>query len=264
MAEDSSGRPLILLSNDDGYFAPGLRALQMELVKFAAVIVVAPETEQSTTSHALSLHRPLRLREVAASTYAIDGTPADCIYVALHAGTTLLPRLPDVVVAGLNNGLNLGQDVMYSGTVAAAREGALRGIPAVAASAAGSSDLAKCAELCARLAAHLIEKPPGEPTLLNLNIPAPWTGELRATTLGNRLYDERVHFREDPRGRPYLWLGGAGPMGYGREPGTDTEAASAGAASLTPLVLDLTARDRAAANGLRLADLARDRILAQR
>ena len=122
-------RPLILLSNDDGHSSTGIRAMQAALKAAGAdVVVVAPETEQSASSHALSLHRPLRLRKVEADVFALDGTPADCVYVALHATTRLLARRPDMVVSGINHGMNLGQDAFYSGTVAAAREGAFRGI----------------------------------------------------------------------------------------------------------------------------------------
>ena len=129
-------RPLVLLSNDDGFASPGIRAMRAALLEAGAeVVLLAPETEQSASSHALSLHRPLRLRAVEPGVFALDGTPADCVYVALHAGTRVLPRRPDFVVSGINHGMNLGQDAFYSGTIAAAREGALRGIPALATSA---------------------------------------------------------------------------------------------------------------------------------
>src|SRR6478752_791485 len=134
-------RPLVLLSNDDGYSSRGIAALRTALGRHFDVVVVAPETEQSATSHSLSLHRPLRLRETEPGVFAIDGTPADCVYVALHSIGRILPRAPALVVSGINHGPNLGQDVFYSGTVAAAREGALRGLPALAASTHGGSDL---------------------------------------------------------------------------------------------------------------------------
>ena len=135
-----STRPLILLSNDDGYRARGLRTLAAALSELGDVVVCAPESEQSTTSHSLTLTRPLRLRQVENGIFAVDGTPADCVYVALNGGTRVLPRMPDVVVSGLNHGLNLATDVFYSGTVAAAREGALRGIPSIATSADGGGE----------------------------------------------------------------------------------------------------------------------------
>ena len=120
----------ILLSNDDGFFAPGLQVLRTALATFAEVVVCAPESNQSATSHSLSLNRILRLRDHGHGIHSVDGTPADCVYVALNSGTRLLPRRPDLVVSGMNHGPNLGTDVFYSGTVAAAREGALRGVPA--------------------------------------------------------------------------------------------------------------------------------------
>jgi len=232
-------RPLVLLSNDDGHASAGIRAMHDALASHADVVVLAPETEQSASSHALSLHRPLRLRAAGPGVFALDGTPADCVYVALHAGARVLPRRPDLVVSGINHGMNLGQDAFYSGTVAAAREGALRGIPAVATSAHGSADLAAAADLSARVALALLASRPARGLLLNVNVPGRWTGEVRATRLGARIYEEVVDFRIDPRGREYLWLGGPG-VRHERDPGTDTDAYDDGAVSITPLGLDLT------------------------
>jgi 5'-nucleotidase len=221
------------------------------LSSWADVVLVAPENEQSASSHSLSLHRPLRAREVERSVFAIDGTPADCVYVALHAGTRFLPRWPDIVCSGINRGLNLGQDAFYSGTVAAAREGALRGIPALASSAHPKGDYARFAELTSRLAKALFDETketatprPGPSVsrstpLLNLNFPPVWSGEVRRTRLGARVYEEVIDVRRDPRGREYMWLGGPG-VRHDPEPGTDTDAYDEGAASITPLVLDLT------------------------
>jgi 5'-nucleotidase len=232
-------RPLVLVSNDDGYTSSGIRAMRDALATVSDVVVFAPEGEQSASSHSLSLSRPLRLRPIEAGWFALDGTPADCVYVALHAGTRALPRRPDLVVSGINHGMNLGQDAFYSGTIAAAREGALRGIPAIAASAHPSADLAATASLCARIALELLAKPNARAPLLNVNVPARWNGEVRATRLGARIYEEIVDFRLDPRGREYLWLGGPG-VRHERNPGTDTDAYDDGAASITPLVLDVT------------------------
>lgn len=251
-------RPLVLVSNDDGHQSSGVTALRDALATWADVVVVAPETEQSATSHSLSLHRPLRTRSVEPGIFAIDGTPADCVYVALHADTRFLPRWPDLVCSGINRGLNLGQDAFYSGTIAAAREGALRGIPALAASAHVKADLARVAELTSRLGRGLYEVTAGElgagprpgpsvvrnTPLFNLNVPREWNGELRRTRLGARLYEEIIEFRRDPRGREYLWVGGPG-VRHERDPGSDTDAYDDGAASVTPLILDLTARDDA-------------------
>jgi len=233
-------RPLVLLSNDDGYSSDGIRAMRDALVAAADVVVLAPESEQSASSHSLSLYRPLRLRLVEPGIFALDGTPADCVYVALHAGGRVLPRRPDLVVAGINHGMNLGQDAFYSGTIAAAREGALRGIPAVATSADPGADRVAVAALGARVAFELLAARPATGTLLNLNVPPAWNGEVRATRLGARIYQELVDFRTDPRGREYLWLGGPG-VRHERDAGTDTDAYDDAAASVTPLLLDLTA-----------------------
>lgn len=245
--------PLVLLANDDGYTSPGIRAMRAALAAAGAeVVLLAPEVEQSASSHALSLHRPMRLREIEAGVFALDGTPADCVYVALHAGTRVLPRRPDLVVSGVNRGMNLGQDVFYSGTIAAAREGALRGIPALATSAHLSLSLPPVADLSVRIAFELLAdanrrktKAPRGP-LVSLNVPENWTGELRATRLGARIYDEVVDFRVDPRGREYLWLGGPG-VRHDRDAGTDTDAYDDRAASITPLILDLTSPAEATA-----------------
>jgi 5'-nucleotidase len=243
-------RPLVLLSNDDGHGSPGIRAARAALSAVADVVVLAPETEQSASSHALSLHRPLRLRAVEEGVFALDGTPADCVYVALHAGTRVLPRRPDLVVSGINHGMNLGQDAFYSGTVAAAREGALRGVPAVASSAHASVDLGAAASLTTRIAIDLLAATTARAVLLNLNIPPSWNGQVRSTRLGARIYEELVDFRRDPRGREYLWVGGPG-VRHERDAGTDTDAYDDGFASVTPLVLDLTSEaDRTLAEGL--------------
>lgn len=249
-------RPLVLVSNDDGFFSAGIKALRDALQVWADVVVVAPETEQSATSHSLSLHRPLRTRQVEPGIFAIDGTPADCVYVALHAGTRFLPRWPDLICSGINRGLNLGQDAFYSGTIAAAREGALRGIPAIAASAHVKVDLARTGELTSKLARALYDVTAGalgagirpgasvvrNTPLLNLNVPLEWNGRVKKTRLGSRVYEEVIDFRRDPRGREYLWIGGPG-VSHASDPGSDTDAYDAGYASLTPLILDLTSPD---------------------
>jgi 5'-nucleotidase len=233
-------RPLALLSNDDGYRSEGIRAMRVGLVEAGFdVVTLAPETEQSASSHSLSLNRAMRLRSVEAGIFALDGTPADCVYVALHAGTRVLPRRPDVVVSGINHGMNLGQDAFYSGTIAAAREGALRGIPAVAASAHPSLDLGPVAAATATLAMRAHDLREGRGCLLSLNFPPAWKGGIRPAHLGTRFYDEIVDFRRDPRGREYLWVGGPA-VRHERDEGSDTDAYDEGVASITPLLLDLT------------------------
>lgn len=261
-------KPLILLSNDDGYAAPGITRLAAELTKQADVVICAPEANQSATSHSLSLHRVLRLRKAAPDVFAVDGTPADCVYVALHAGGRVLTRRPDLVVSGINHGLNLGVDVFYSGTVAAAREGAMRGIPAIAVSADTNADPDAAAAIAARLALSILQLPEavssrratdiaddllaitgaGHVPLFNVNIPRGKDWPVRATRLGARLYTQDVVFREDPRGREYLWIGGAQAR---HEPvsGSDTEAFDDGHVSVTPLSLDLYENAHAALAG---------------
>ena len=234
-------RPLILLSNDDGYRAQGINAMRRALSEFAEVVVCAPEIEQSATSHALSVHRPLRVFEPAPAIFSIDGTPADCVYVALHGKTRILPRWPDAVVSGVNHGVNLGDDVFYSGTVAAAREAALKGIPALAVSTPFDADMDRAAELARRVVQSLLLRPVTTPLLLNLNVPKGYSA-LRSARLGRRIYHDEVDFRRDPRGREYLWLGGPSAESEAL-PGSDTEAFDAGVASLTSLSLDLWARE---------------------
>ncbi len=234
-------RPLILLANDDGYRARGIERLRLALETIADVVVCAPEIEQSASSHALSLHRPLRLFRHAERIFSVDGTPADCVYVAIHAGERVLPRRPDLVVSGLNHGVNLGDDVFYSGTVAAAREGALKGLRALAVSASLEADLDAAAALATKIAKLMLALPP-EPVLINVNFPRGAAWPVRATRLGTRVYTNAVEFRKDPRGREYLWLGGPGGVAHREAPGSDTEAFDQGVVGITPLVLDLWAR----------------------
>lgn len=233
-------RPLILLSNDDGYLATGLRVLRDALLELGDVLVCAPESEQSATSHSLTLSRPLRLRDHGSGILSVDGTPADCVYVALHSGTRVLPRRPDLVVSGLNHGLNLGTDVFYSGTVAAAREGALKGYPAIATSASRDTDLATAAATVRRLASSVLAAAPRQGLLLNVNFPPGAGWPIRKTRLGSRVYTDTVDFRRDPRGNEYLWVGGPGAE-HRPLAGSDTDAYDEGAVGVTPLVLDLYA-----------------------
>lgn len=231
-------RPLALLSNDDGFRAPGLSRLRAALREVVDVVVCAPDAEQSAASHALSLHRPLRMFEHEPGLFSVDGTPADAVYVALHAGQRVLPRWPDIVLSGLNHGVNLGHDVFYSGTVAAAREGALKGIPALALSAAAGADPASAVALSVKLALAVLERPPPQPTLLNVNFPVGHEWTVRGTSLGRRIYHDEVEFRLDPRGREYLWIGGPGAT-HERQAGSDTQAFDDGVVGVTPLILDL-------------------------
>ena len=235
-------RPLVLLSNDDGYRARGIEVYARALESWADVVICAPEVEQSAASHALSLHRPLRLFRHGERIFSVDGTPADCVYVALYAEGRILPRKPDLVLSGVNHGVNLGDDVFYSGTVAAAREGALKGVPSMAVSASMNADFELAAALAARIALHLHELK-GGPILLNVNVPEGRDWAVRATRLGRRIYRDEVEFRRDPRGREYLWIGGPGAS-HQAVAGSDTEAFDEGIVGITPLVLDLWDRSQ--------------------
>lgn len=233
--------PLILVSNDDGYMSAGLRALVEALEPLAEVWVVAPEAEQSAASHAISLHRPLRIREVRPRWYAVDGTPTDCSYVAINH--ILKGRRPDIMASGINHGPNMADDVTYSGTVAAAMEASLLGVPAVAFSLATRQDFEFGA--AARFAGRFVEAALGRalprPTLINVNIPP--GVEPRGyvvTRLGKHSYGFDVIEKLDPRGRKYYWIGGTE---YQHEdiPGSDCNAVLRdGLVSVTPLQLDLT------------------------
>jgi 5'-nucleotidase len=236
-------RPLILLSNDDGVDARGMRTMRERLLELGHVVTVAPATQQSAGSHSLTLHRPLRHREVGEDLHSVDGTPADCIYVALYR-ERFLPRWPDLVVSGINHGFNLGTDTFYSGTVAAAREAALRGIPSIALSLGPDGSFETAARVGERLCAKMLDAPGTEEgdrgALLNVNLPpaTPYRG-IRATRLGRRVYLDEVTVRRDPRGKEYFWIGGPGAHHEPME-GADTEAVDEGYVSVTPLLLDAT------------------------
>ena len=229
----------ILLSNDDGVQAAGLQALA---AAFAGdeVWVVAPDREQSASSHAISLHRPLRVTEVGPRRYAVDGTPTDAVYMALNL--VMREHRPDVVVSGVNHGPNLANDVLYSGTVAAAMEGALLGVHAVAISLAAPPphDFRPAARFAAALARTMVLSQPAAPLLLNVNVPAGPVRGYRFTRLGRRTYGNDVVEKLDPRGRRYYWIGGSG---YAHEdlPGSDCNAVlDQNLISVTPVLLDLT------------------------
>jgi 5'-nucleotidase len=231
--------PLILVSNDDGIDAPGIVALAEALADLGEVMVVAPDREQSAKSHAISLDRPLRVDERRPGWWAVDGTPADCVYLGL---LHLLPRTPALVASGINRGYNLGSDFFYSGTVAAAVEGAIRGVPAFAISLErGPSEGLGAAARFAHAVAHAILAEGLPPkTLLNVNVPN--RGPVRGyqwTRLGERAYRDQVEVRTDLRGQRYFWIGGP-EIDVADSPGSDGAAVRGGAVSVTPLDLDLT------------------------
>ena len=231
----------ILISNDDGYLAPGLAALAAELSELARVTVVAPDRNRSGASNSLTLQRPLRAETTPGGFIKVDGTPTDCVHLAL---TGLLEQEPDMVVSGINAGANLGDDVIYSGTVAAATEGRFLGLPALAVSLA--SRQARHYETAARATAQLVrglkQSPLPEDTILNINVPDRSWEEIRgfrATRLGFRHRAEPVVKDRDPYGRDIYWVGPAGPAQDGGE-GTDFHAIEQGFVSVTPLQIDLT------------------------
>lgn len=236
---------LFLVTNDDGYLAPGIRTLTRALEDVGDVVVVAPDREQSATSHSLTLHHPLRVRRTAENRYHIDGTPTDCVMLAVNA---LLPHRPDYIFSGINHGGNMGEDVFYSGTVSAAMEGTMLGIPSVAISLVHADEawLEGYASIVQRLARHLVSEPVQKlfpaPTLLNINLPDREPGTVRGvrvTGLGKRVYTDPVVTAKDPHGKTYYWIGGGAPTWAGPE-GSDFLAVEQGYVSITPIHLDLT------------------------
>ncbi len=238
----TEGRPNILVSNDDGIHAPGLAALAAVLDRVGTVYVVAPDRERSAVGHALTLHRPLRVDAVGPRRFAVNGTPTDCVNLAILG---ILPVRPDVVVAGINDGSNLGDDVTYSGTVSAAMEGSLLGVPALAVSLIDpgeGADYEPAARAAAELTRLLLRDRERVTTLLNVNVPHGRPRGLRMTRLGRRMYSEKVVEQRDPRGKLYYWIG-AGPPAWDAGEDTDFAAVHAGYISVTPLHLDLTSYD---------------------
>ncbi|MBI4636274.1 MAG: 5'/3'-nucleotidase SurE [Candidatus Rokubacteria bacterium] len=234
--------PVLLLTNDDGVHATGLRALADALDELGEVYVVAPEREQSASSHALTLHRPLRVARVRERWFAVNGTPSDCVNLGVLG---FLPARPVLVASGVNHGSNLGDDVTYSGTVAAAMEGTLLGVPSIAVSLVDGGDVAEAARIARLIATRVLVAGLPRKTLLNVNVPAAPPRGIRLTRLGHRMYTGKVVEQLDPRGRAYYWIAGGEPE-WGALEGTDMGAVHEGYAAVTPLHLDLT-DDRALA-----------------
>jgi 5'-nucleotidase len=228
--------PVLLVTNDDGVHAEGLAALARALDDLGEVYVIAPEREQSACSHALTLHRPLRVERLRDRWFTVNGTPSDCVNLGVLG---FLPEPPVLIASGINHGSNLGDDVTYSGTVSAAMEGTLLGVPSVAVSLVEGGDFAEAARVARLVAARvLVERLPAK-TLLNVNVPAGATQGLRLTRLGHRIYMEKIVEQRDPRGRTHYWIGGGEPRWEALE-GTDMAAIHDGYVALTPLHLDLT------------------------
>jgi 5'-nucleotidase len=231
--------PHILLTNDDGYQAEGLRAMAAALEGFATVSIVAPSQEQSGTAQSLTLRQPIVCNKIAEREWAVEGTPADCVIVALHK---LLPEKPDLLISGINHGANLGENVYYSGTVGAAREGALHHVPSIAMSLCSKKEGAKFespARLARAIAETVLKEGLPDQVLLNVNVPQPWNGTVKFARQSKKITRNQLTEGKDPRGRSYFWL-------YEQriekdvEPDTDYAAIFSGAVSITPLHLDPT------------------------
>ena len=231
----------ILLSNDDGYQARGLNLLAQGLADLAEIIVVAPDRNRSGASNSLTLETPLRVEQVASNVYYVNGTPTDCVHVAI---TGLLDREPDMVISGINHGANLGDDVLYSGTVAAAMEGRFLGLPALAVSLVldQGQHFASALNVVRRMLDHIQREPLPRDTILNINVPDLPEDKIqgiRATRLGFRHKSEPVVKAFDPKGNPVYWVGPAGP-GQDAGPGTDFQAIADNCVSVSPIKIDLT------------------------
>jgi 5'-nucleotidase len=227
---------VVVLTNDEGVHAPGLAALERALAELGDVYVVAPEREQSTCGHALTLHRPLRPHRLGERRFAVNGTPADCVNLSVLG---FLPAPPVLVVSGVNHGTNLGDDVTYSGTVAAAMEGTLLGVPSIAVSLMDGGDFDVAARVARLIAMRVLVAGLPDKTLLNINVPAQPPRGIRLTRLGHRVYLDKIVEQADPRGRSHYWIGG-GEAKWDALDGTDMGAVHEGYVSLTPLHLDLT------------------------
>jgi 5'-nucleotidase len=231
--------PHILLTNDDGYGAEGLEALARALAGFARVSIVAPSAERSGAAQSLTLRQPIVVHTKGPDHWAVDGTPADAVIVALHR---LLPERPDLVISGINHGANLGENVYYSGTVGAAREAALHHIPAVAVSLSARRsglNFQHAAHIARRAAELILTEGLPDQVLLNVNVPEPWNGEVRFTRQSKKITRNQLTEGKDPKGRSYYWIFEQ-KIDQDIEPDTDYAAVFAGAASVTPLHLDPT------------------------
>lgn len=239
MDNNDKKKKVILISNDDGIRSEGILKLASALRRVGIVYVVAPDRERSAASHSLTLHRPLRVEEVGSKMYAVDGTPTDCVTLAVNG---ILPDKPDIVVSGINKGGNLGEDVSYSGTVSAAMEGTLLGIPSIAMSLniRENFDFKPAAAFAARLTRYVLKKGLPKDTLLNVNVPQVKTIKgYRITKQGKRFFSDVVVEKVDPRGKKYYWIGGGLQRWEGGED-SDFYAVSKGYISITPIHLDMT------------------------
>jgi len=231
----------ILCTNDDGYLAAGVNVLARAASTHGQVTIVAPDREQSATSSSLTLHHPLRARRARDGAWMVDGTPTDCVILAVNE---LLPERPDICLSGVNHGSNMGEDVLYSGTVAAAIEATVLGIPAIAFSylSGGPEEVEGCEDFVASVLDSLLGRALPKDTLLNVNFPAIPPDEvkgIRVTSLGRRRYADSITRANDPSGKEYFWIGG-GVAEWQGPAGSDFQAVADGYVSVTPLHLDLT------------------------
>jgi len=231
----------ILVSNDDGVYSKGIKALSQALKKIADVTVVAPNRERSAASHSLTLHRPLRVIKIAPQTYAVDGTPTDAVTLGIFE---IMKHKPDLVISGINHGANLGDDVHYSGTVSAAIEGAIAGFPTIAISLMGREHLTfgPAARFAVRLAKKVYKEGLPKGMVLNVNVPNIPQSKIKGfewTKIGKRKYGDIIVEKIDPRGRPYYWIGGD-ETGFVDIQGSDCNALLANKISITPLRVDMT------------------------
>lgn len=233
----------ILVTNDDGIHAPGLQLLFSKVQKLGSPVIIAPDRDNSAASHSLTMNRPLHLRELDEDIYSIDGTPTDCVTIGIGK---ILPKKPDLLISGINPGANLGDDVSYSGTVSAAIEATMLGIPSIAISLALSDDeplhYETAADFAVKLAAIILEKGLPQDTLLNVNVPNTTADKIEGVTFtrrGRRLYEDAIKETYDPWGRKHYWIGGGTPS---FDPGEDTDSAaiSVNKVSITPMHLDPT------------------------
>jgi 5'-nucleotidase len=235
----------LLISNDDGVHSEGIIVLANELKKSANVVVVAPDRERSAAAHSLTLHHPLRVERIRDSFYAVDGTPTDSVILGVNE---VLKKKPDIVVAGINKGANLGDDITYSGTVAAAIEGTLLGVPSFAISIASVNNnffFESAAFFASKIVKSIMRYGLPKDTLLNVNVPSLPIEEIKGimiTRQGKRVYDNTIVKKKDPRGKDYYWMGGD-DIGFKKEPDTDFDAIEKKYVSVTPIKLDYTNHD---------------------
>jgi 5'-nucleotidase len=237
-------KPRILLTNDDGYLAEGMRAVAIELKDFAQVSIVAPSWERSGAAQSLTLRQPIVCHSIAENEWAIDGTPADCVIVGMHK---LLKQTPHLVISGINHGANLGENVYYSGTVGAAREAVIHHVPGLAMSLCskrGKADFQPSARLTRQIAELILKEGLPDQVLLNVNVPEAWVGDTRFTRQSKRITRTVLREGEDPKGRPYFWLSEQRiDSAIEVDPDSDYAAIFANQASITPLHLDPTHAD---------------------